>query len=196
MIPQPMLVLLVEDSPDDAALVRELLAKEAPQLVSLEWAKDLRSALERLASGSVDAILSDLSLPDSQGLDTFAKMSAAAPTVPIVILTGTYEEEDVALKAVRQGAQDYLVKGRVDGKLLLRVVRYAIERKQVQAELQRANVELKMKLDQVAWLNQIMMDREQRIIELKQENQRLLEQLRSEMLPLRTTPRTTPRTPA
>ena len=173
MIPQLIHVLLLEDNPDDAALVRELLSEEHAEVFQLEWVDHLQAALNYLGEHSVDVVLCDLNLPDGLGLDAFSKVFSYVPTVPIVILTGTYEERELALKALRQGAQDYLVKGKVDSALLSRVIRYAIERKRVEAELQSANHELKIKLEQVAWLNQIMMEREQRIIELKEENRQL-----------------------
>lgn len=185
---EPIVVLLVEDNPDDAALVQELLREVDAGSFQVEWAKDLHTCLERLIEGPIDVILSDLNLPDGQGLDTFRQLYASVPTVPIVVLTGTYEEKKLALAAVRQGAQDYLVKGQIDGKLLSRVLRYAIERKQVEAALHAANFELKMKLDQLAWLNQIALEREQRIMELKQENQRLREQLDANTPPERARP--------
>ena len=81
-------------------------------------------------------MLLDLSLPDSQGLETFAKVYAHSPTVPIIVLTGN-DDHDLALKAVKSGAQDYLVKGRLDRELLLRAMRYAIERKRYQLQLER-----------------------------------------------------------
>jgi MinD-like ATPase involved in chromosome partitioning or flagellar assembly/CheY-like chemotaxis protein len=128
-----MKVLLIEDNPGDARLIREMLAQERGATLDLERADRLSAGLERLAAGPIDVVLLDLSLPDSQGLDTFARVHAHAPEVPIMVLTGL-DDEELAVKAVREGAQDYLVKGELDGSLLVRAMRYAIERHRVQAE--------------------------------------------------------------
>lgn len=128
-------VLLIEDNPGDARLIALMLAEAAGPTVRLEQADRLATALSRLGAGSepVAAILLDLSLPDSQGLETFARARAGAPGVPIVVLSGLADEE-VAVRAVHNGAQDYLVKGQVDGAAILRSLRYAIERQRAQEE--------------------------------------------------------------
>ena len=126
-------VLLIEDNPGDARLIWEMLAEVKGSPVDLKYADRLSSGLERLAEGGIDVILLDLSLPDSEGLDTFAQVHARAPQVPIIVLTGL-DDESLAVKAVREGAQDYLVKGQVDGRLLVRAIRYAIERHRAHAE--------------------------------------------------------------
>jgi signal transduction histidine kinase len=129
-------VLLIEDNPGDARLIRELLSEEKGGSFRLEYADRLSLGIERLASGKVDIVLLDLGLPDSQGFDTFIKVHNSVPQVPVVILSGLTDEE-LAAKAVREGAQDYLVKGHVDSDLLGRSLRYAIERKRVEVELQK-----------------------------------------------------------
>jgi signal transduction histidine kinase len=122
-------ILLIEDNPGDARLIREMLA-EAPVFEhQLTWTDTLARGLASLSEGNVDVVLLDLSLPDSHGLVTFSAVRDHAPVVPIVVLSGSIDEE-TALAAVHEGAQDYLVKGRVDGYLLARSLRYAIERKQ------------------------------------------------------------------
>ncbi len=98
------------------------------------WATDLAAGLERLADGEIDVVLLDLTLPDSEGLHTFYRVNAAAPEVPIVILTEV-EDNELALQTVREGAQDYLVKGQISGRLLKRTLRFAVERKQLEAAL-------------------------------------------------------------
>ncbi len=130
----PFKILLIEDNPADARLLREMLVeiKDAP--FELEWVDRLSAGLERLTKGDVDAILLDLSLPDSQGLDTFLQVQAQAPHVPITVLSGL-DDAALALQAVREGAQDYLVKGKIDGNLLVRAIRYAIERKRIEEAL-------------------------------------------------------------
>lgn len=129
-------VLLVEDNPGDARLIREILTRARGAQFELERVERLSAALERLAAGGIDAILLDLTLPDSTGLDTFFKVHARAPRVPITVLSG-FDDEVVAIRAVREGAQDYLVKGQVDRDLLVRALRYAIERKRSEDALQR-----------------------------------------------------------
>ena len=127
-------VLLVEDHPGDARLIREALAEVQATRFEIERVDRLASTLERLAKGGIDIVLLDLSLPDSQGFDTFVKVHAHTPRVPIVVLSGL-DDEMVAMRAVQEGAQDYLVKGQVDSNVLVRALRYAITRQQLQEEL-------------------------------------------------------------
>src|SRR5664279_2906661 len=130
-------VLIVEDNPGDVRLVREILKEADPDKVKVIWADRLAEAAERLAEEHVDVILLDLSLPDATGLETFERMQMAAVNLPIVILTGN-NDEALALQAVRDGAQDYLVKQNLDSHLLARVIRYAIERKRADVALRNA----------------------------------------------------------
>ncbi len=123
-----MQLLLVEDNRADAVMLQELLTEDSAVLVRLTVAKRLTEAIERLQAQSFDIILLDLSLPDTQGLDTLLQVQQQAPSLPIVVMTGT-DSEELAMEAVRKGAQDYLVKGQVDGQQLMRAMRYAIERK-------------------------------------------------------------------
>jgi signal transduction histidine kinase len=126
-------ILLVEDNPGDARLLQELL-REAPTLeASVERVERLDAARAHLAAERPDVMLLDLSLPDAHGIHTVKGALAAAPDVPIVVLTGL-DDEQVALSAVHAGAQDYLVKGKVEPALLSRSIRYAIERKQLERE--------------------------------------------------------------
>lgn len=132
-------VLLVEDNPGDVRFIRRLLA-EASTIESDSQAFDL-TCVDTLAEGVVslhaqqsDVVLLDLSLPDSQGLSTLTRMQAAAPAVPVVVLTGL-ADQNAALAAVQNGAQDYLVKGRVDPYALSNSIRYARERKQLLEDL-------------------------------------------------------------
>ncbi|MFQ5852908.1 MAG: response regulator, partial [Candidatus Binatia bacterium] len=129
-------VLVVEDDPGYADLLREILVRENDPLFALEWVDQLQAGLARLVQGGVDVILLDLSLPDSQGIDTFKGVHAQAPHVPVVVLTGL-DDETVAIKAVQEGAQDYLVKGQVSNRMLLRAIRYAIERQRTEEQLRR-----------------------------------------------------------
>ena len=129
-------VLLVEDNPADARLVREML-KDAQRPVALTHAPRLRDALEFLRTQGFNAILLDLNLPDSEGMNTFLRARAEALHAPIVVLTGLADEE-VAARAVREGAQDYLVKAEVDGPLLYRSIRYAVERQAYDEAIRRS----------------------------------------------------------
>lgn len=136
IIPTPL--LLVEDNPADAYLLTEMLAEADEQQWQITQAPSLRIALEFLQNASFDVILLDLSLPDSKGLNTLTQIRETAPDLPIVVLTGT-DDQELALQAVAKGAQDYLVKGKIASEVLVRVIRYAIERgrilKQLQAEI-------------------------------------------------------------
>ena len=130
----PLRVLLVEDDPAAAALVRELLALAATAPVALTHVTRLGTALAHLADGENDAVLLDLSLPDAQDLQALTMLRAAAPRVPVVILSANADEE-LAREGVQAGAQDYLVKGRVTPEDLRRALRYAIERQRGQEHL-------------------------------------------------------------
>lgn len=123
-------ILSVEDNPGDVRLLQEMLAEVNGSLFELDCVDRLSIGLERLVKGGVDLVLLDLGLPDSQGFETFHRVRAQAPHVPIVIMT-EFEDEVFAIRAVRMGAQDYLVKGQVNGKLLERVIHYAVERNHV-----------------------------------------------------------------
>ena len=124
-------VLLIEDNLGYTHLVQRMLAVSNQIEYQTECADRLSTGLEYLARGEYDVVLTDLGLPDSKGLDTLDKVRAQVPAVPIVVLTGN-DDEELAIQAVRQGAQDYLVKGDIESKTLQRVMRYAIERKQAE----------------------------------------------------------------
>jgi len=129
-----MKVLLVEDNPGDSRLIQEMLAENQPGQFELSHDIYLKDALNRLDEQSFDVILLDLGLPDSHGLDTFTKISSRVPDAPVIVMSG-YDDESFAVKAVRQGAQDYLVKGCFDSSLLIRAIHYAAERKSLVREL-------------------------------------------------------------
>ena len=156
-------ILLVEDNPSDAALVRELLDGANSVRFELTHCDMLSSALTLLSKESFGIILLDLSLPDSKGLETFVRTHAAAPNLPIVVLSGLGDEE-LAARALHEGAQDYLVKGKIDSNLLIRAMRYAIERKQVEDTLQKAHDKLELRV-------------QERTGELVEANQQLLRQI-------------------
>jgi signal transduction histidine kinase len=134
-------VLLVEDNLGDARLIEESLADGHGGLFDVETADRLGTALLRLRAGGIDAVLLDLSLPDSHGWDTFDKVKAEAPSVPIIILTGLCDEA-LALKMVQGGAQDFVAKIELNGGVLPRAIRYAIERERSEQQIRRFNEEL------------------------------------------------------
>jgi two-component system sensor histidine kinase/response regulator len=134
-------VLLVEDNPGDARLIRESLTDLSGNSFELETTDRLTSALLRLSAGGIDAVLLDLALPDSKGRDTFSKAKAQAPTVPIIVLTGLGDEA-LALKMVQEGAQDYVTKMDLNGSVLSRSIRYAIEREKSEQQILKFNEEL------------------------------------------------------
>lgn len=127
-------VLLIEDNAGDVLLIRKMLddARGTGVPLALECARRLTEGLERLAEGGIDLVLLDLGLPDSAGLDTLKKARARSAEVPIIVLTGR-DDEVLGVNAVWAGAQDYLIKGQVDGPLLVRAVRYALGRHRSQA---------------------------------------------------------------
>jgi CheY-like chemotaxis protein len=127
MAGQQIRILLVEDNPGDARLVREAVREAGNVLYQLSNVDRLEEALSRLRTERFDVVLLDLGLPDSQGLDTLLRARKEQPGVTIVVLTGL-DDETIAIQALRSGAQDYLVKGQIDGRLLVRATRYAIER--------------------------------------------------------------------
>jgi len=148
MSEQAIRVLLIEDNPGDACLIEIMLAEAESGARSLRFALEradrLQAGIERLQAGGVEIVLLDLSLPDSRGLETFNRLHAAAPLLPIIVLSGL-DDEELAAEAVRQGAQDYLVKGQIHSDLLARAIRYAIERQRAgQALAWEANVNAAM----------------------------------------------------
>ena len=134
----PVRVLLIEDNPGDARLLSESLERStAPALFNLTHVERLGDALTLLSERAFDAALLDLGLPDSHGLNTLRRVRSAAADLPIVVLTG-FEDDDVEIEALREGAQDYLSKGHFDRRLLTRALRYAIERKRGEEALRRS----------------------------------------------------------
>jgi signal transduction histidine kinase len=130
----PIQALLIEDNPGDARLIREMLRDAGGARVAVELAHVDRLApgLEHLTRHVTEVVLLDLTLPDSQGFETFTRVHSQVPDVAIVVLSGL-DDETLAVRAVQEGAQDYLVKGQVDGGAVLRSIRYAIERQRLEA---------------------------------------------------------------
>lgn len=133
MTDSPLRILLVEDNPGDARLIRELLMDSGIATAAIDVSTTLADATKHLTEQAPDVLLLDLSLPDAHGLETVTEALSVAPSVPIVVLTGL-DDERLALQAVQSGAEDYLVKGRVEGRSLGRAIRYAVERKHLARE--------------------------------------------------------------
>jgi len=136
-------ILLIEDDPSDADLIREILS-ESDVPIEVTHSDRMSTALKCLEQEHFDVILSDLGLPDSQGIETFCRVRDHSDNTPVIVLTGLADEK-FALSAVQKGAQDYLVKGRVDAVLLSKAIRYSIHR-------QKLLVELETKLKEIARL--------------------------------------------
>ncbi len=135
-------ILLIEDTPEDAQAMRDILAKETAPSFEVRYADRLSRGLEELASGPIDVVLLDLQLPDSRGVGTLLALRRQSPTVPIVVLTAS-DDDALASQALQNGAQDYLVKGyaQVYPKLLVRSMRYAIDRSHADLEIRRAHAQ-------------------------------------------------------
>jgi DNA-binding response OmpR family regulator len=128
-------ILLIEDNPGDTELIRQMLEGVSASGFHVVVEKDLSSGLNSLGDGHFDLILLDLGLPDSQGLETLLQVYSQSSAVPIVVLTGR-ADEDLGTEAVRNGAQDYLVKGDLDRRLLIRSIQYSLDRHRLQEQLQ------------------------------------------------------------
>jgi signal transduction histidine kinase len=140
-------ILLIEDNIAEARLLQEYLHQAESKQFLLVHVKRLREALSELSHTSYDVILLDLTLPDSQGLSSLSLLIKQDPSVPIVVLTNT-NDEDLAIEAVRQGAQDYLVKRQVNVHVLVRALCYAIERKQAVESLRVLNQSLENRVEE------------------------------------------------
>jgi signal transduction histidine kinase len=133
-------VLLVEDNASDARLLREMLSKEKLGSFELTHLTRMHEAEIRLSEGGIDIVLLDMGLPDGHGLEILRRARAAAPTVVMIVLTG-FDDEALAAGAMKEGAQDYLIKGQIENRALPQALRYAMERQsmQAEAELMRKN---------------------------------------------------------
>jgi len=154
-------VLLIEDNLGDTLLIREMLTEAGRGSFILETARSFSEGLMKIAAEEPELVLLDLNLPDSSGLETLRKARHTIPDIPIVILTGIKDEE-MALEAVKQGAQDYLVKGEIDDKLLARSIRYALARKELELELEKERDRAQKYLD-IAEVIFLALDSEERI---------------------------------
>jgi signal transduction histidine kinase len=129
-------VLLVEDNAGDARLLREMFSKERPGSFELTHKTRMSEAEIHLARGGVDVVLLDMGLPDGQGIENLRRARAAAPDVVMMVLTGL-DDEGLAAEAIKEGAQDYLIKGQIENRALPRALRHAMDRQRMQAESDR-----------------------------------------------------------
>lgn len=139
---KPIKILLIEDDMDDAILIRQYLKEELKNSFVLVHADRIAKALETLDCEEFGVILLDLGLPDTLGFDGFEKLHARVPTMPIIVLTGR-DDDEFAIATVQKGAQDYLVKGQVNRAVLVRAIRYAIERQKLNTQLETSLKEIK-----------------------------------------------------
>jgi PAS domain S-box-containing protein len=142
-------ILAVEDSPSDTDLIREMLPETGPAGFLVVSVTRLSLALARLTDRDIDLILLDLGLPDSQGLATLRQLHRAAPEVPVIVLTGT-DDQELGVAAMQEGAQDYLVKGQINQSLLVRSIRYARARHGERNRAEAAHARLVTAVEQAA----------------------------------------------
>lgn len=135
-------VLIIEDNEEHAELIYRILSKAENIYFDTERAGLMSSGVDLLGKKNFDVILSDLGLPDSKGIETFETFHSLYPDIPVIVLTGL-DNENTALGAVQNGAQDYLVKGRIDTRQLIRSIQYAIERQKLLTELEKRLKEIK-----------------------------------------------------
>ena len=144
--------LLIEDNAEDAFLVRNMLANEKTAKIELQHVSSLTEGIGRIGEGGIDIVLLDLGLPESHGLDTLKLLLPEAGNLPVIVLTGLYDQ-DIGAQAVCNGAQDYLIKGDISSGLLVRSILYALERKKMENEKERLLQELKEALAKVKLLS-------------------------------------------
>jgi PAS domain S-box-containing protein len=144
-----MKILLIEDNPGDARLLREMFFDQVSFLIQVTHVESIREAEKHIAKQTIDVIVLDLGLPDAHGLEALRRAHLAGPYIPSVVLTGL-DDEALAVQALKEGAQDYLIKGQIETHSLMRALRYAIERKVMEIDidndvtrLKRAEAELR-----------------------------------------------------
>lgn len=159
-------ILLIEDNEGDARLIVELLKDAVDFRFNYDNAKTLKEGAEMCHSGHYDIVLLDLSLPDSHGVDTFAQCHQLNEDVPVIVLTGM-DNTEMALEAVKKGAQDYLQKMELSTNLLVKSILFAIERKKGEIQLRKLNDELEDKVLERTKELAVALDREKEISEMK-----------------------------
>jgi diguanylate cyclase (GGDEF)-like protein len=139
-------ILLIDDSPGDARLIELMLSNAKGFAYELEWVDCLTAGTERLRAGAIDVLLLDLGLPESRGLDTLRRLHSQTASLPTLVILSGLSDEHTAIQALQSGAQDYLIKGQIDSGLLVRSIRYAVERSQAKEALQHAHAELERRV--------------------------------------------------
>jgi two-component system sensor histidine kinase UhpB len=177
-----MRILMVEDNPGDVRLLREyLLGQRGSEEFQYMQVDRLAQALASLDEASFDAVLLDLSLPDSQGIGTLNKVHAAKPGMPIVVMTGL-DDEALGLQLLQAGAQDYLVKGEVSASLLRRTLRYAVERKRAEVELRRSEIFLQSIVENIPHMIFVKDASELRFVRFNKAGEELLGHTREDLI--------------
>jgi DNA-binding response OmpR family regulator len=144
-VDRPINVFLIEDDTGFARMVQQMVTEIEGGHFTFERAENLEKGIKRLEHGGVDVILLDLLLPDSEGIFTFFRLRDVAADVPIVVLS-SLEDDETAILAVREGAQDYLFKGILKPAVLIRSIRHSIERKRGRDELRKTREDLELML--------------------------------------------------
>ncbi len=175
----PLTLLIVEDDIVDRKLLERLLAKSSLEGCRVQSTDRLAGALQLLRDHPFDLVLLDLGLPDSQGMDSVATLQFHAPHVPIIILSGL-DDEEMAARAVHMGVQDYLVKGQVDGNLLMRAIRYALERKKAERQLQAAELRYRTIFENSA-VAIMMVDEKEKLVSWNKFTEHLLGMTRDDL---------------
>jgi PAS domain S-box-containing protein len=170
--PQPLRILIVEDDLIDRKLLERLLAQSSLGTCAVQKADRLSGALELLREQSFDAVLLDLGLPDSQGMNSAVRLQAQAPQTPIIVLSGL-DDANVATQAVQIGVQDYLIKGQVDASLLMRAIRYALERKKAERQLQATELRYRTIFENSA-VAIMMVDEQEKVVSWNKFTEQLL----------------------
>jgi len=148
-------ILLIEDNPGDVRLIEEILRESKTSGFELESADRLSAGIKFLEKKRFDIVLLDLGLPDSQGIYAVLRIVESFPAMPVIVLTGL-SDEAVGLDAISKGAQDYLTKGHIDGNLLVRCLRYSLERKRIEEEKEKLIKELRDALGKIKTLNGLL----------------------------------------
>ncbi len=143
----PINVFLIEDDTGFARMVQEMISEIEGGPFTFERVENLEKGIERIKRGGIDVVLLDLLLPDSEGIFTFFKLREVTDNIPVVVLSAL-EDDETAILAVREGAQDYLFKGIINPAVLVRSIRHSIERKRNRDELRQTREELEALLKQ------------------------------------------------
>jgi two-component system cell cycle sensor histidine kinase/response regulator CckA len=167
-------ILLIEDDPADARLIRELLKETREMTFTVDGAETLAAGTARLAADGYDVVMLDLGLPDSVGLETVRRLNAAVKRLPVLIVLSIVADQDLAVQAVQLGAQDYLIKGIVDAGGLVRSIRYARERRRGEEALRKAQAELETRVrERTAELARANAELQAEVVERKQAEEAL-----------------------